>query len=334
MNESHAAPDVLDTQPNELVFEVQGKNQRHVERVSIRPNQTINIGRAWNNTIIVQDQYVDANHLSITMPEQNRFSVADNNTLNGSEVNGQAVCGGVQYCELNQVIRIGDTSITIHDANRPVAPALERSAWFSPKLRSVSIGSILALTFLTIVIALTESWLGSVKEYQFRDGATVVLGLALSFFVWVVLFGSMGKLLRAESNMKIHWLLCCAFYIILALIFAVSTIVHFNTHSMLASQIFSYALSSVAAIIFLFGTLSVASNLGSLGRWVWSILLVSTMLLSIHSNSLFLKEHQRWSSYSDKKLVALPDFLLFRQASSVDAHFDKVDDLFEFDELN
>lgn len=343
MNKSNTGSDVLHSDAlssemsnidsNELVFEVLRKNHRHVERVSITPNQTISIGRAWNNTITVQDQFVDANHLTITLDEGNCLSATDNNTLNGSEINGQHLHDDVQTLELNHVIRIGDTSITIHDANSDVEPAIERSVWFSPKVRSMSVWVMLALTALTVVVALAESWLGSVREYQFRDGVTVVLGLILTFFVWIVSFGSMGKLLRGESNMKSHWLLCCGFYITLSLIVAASALLHFNTHSLFTSQAFRYVVGSVVAIVFLFGTLTIASNLGAFGRWAWSILLVSTVLLSVHSSSLFLKEHQRWSSYSDTELVALPSALLFRQASSVDSHFDNVDDLFDFDGL-
>lgn len=69
--------------------------------------QTITIGRAINNNIVIQDGSVSKNHLKITKTAQGEYILEDLGSTNGTFVNGKIV----RTCKLqpNDVVKIGDT---------------------------------------------------------------------------------------------------------------------------------------------------------------------------------------------------------------------------------
>ncbi|MDW8296122.1 MAG: FHA domain-containing protein [Raineya sp.] len=69
--------------------------------------QTITIGRASNNDIVIQDSAVSRNHLKITKTAQGEYILEDLGSTNGTFVNGKPV----RTCKLqaNDVVKIGDT---------------------------------------------------------------------------------------------------------------------------------------------------------------------------------------------------------------------------------
>lgn len=69
--------------------------------------QTITIGRASNNDIVIQDSAVSKNHLKITKTSQGEYVLEDLGSTNGTFVNGKPV----RTCKLqpNDVVKIGDT---------------------------------------------------------------------------------------------------------------------------------------------------------------------------------------------------------------------------------
>ncbi len=69
--------------------------------------QTITIGRANNNDIVIQDSAVSKNHLKITKTAQGEYILEDLGSTNGTFVNGKPV----RTCKLqsNDIVKIGDT---------------------------------------------------------------------------------------------------------------------------------------------------------------------------------------------------------------------------------
>lgn len=316
----------------DFVLQVRRKDERHTERVTLAPDESVTVGRSWKNAIAIQDQYVDAKHLTISRDEHGVLSVADMGTTNGSELGGQRFNGKSLPYTLGDAIHVGDTVLTMHDVNQPVEPAVQRSSWFNPRHRINSIKSLLLLTTLALGISLFDSWFSSVREYQLRDAVNLLFGFILVSAVWTIVLGLMGKLLKAEANMKAHWVLCCVFSVLSSVFLAGSSILHFNTHSGTLSDWLNNAALTLLGLVFIYASLSIASNLGKFGRCVWSVLLVGTLLLATHKDSLFLEEHQRWSAYADNSLKSLPSAFLFRSPSTIDSHFENASDL--FDELN
>ncbi len=328
MNKASSLTEVVINEPRELVIQISNKQGTQLKKMHIQDGEIFSLGRAWHNTIVIQDRYVDPEHLEVSYLD-GEFSIEDKDTTNGSSLNGKALYVGKHNVSLGDTVRLGDTIITLIDAAEPVAPTAMRSNWFRLNQRFSSAGSVITLTALVFISSLAYSWLGSRQAFEFKDAVSAAFSLSTQLVVWVLAFGLIGRLLRSEANTKLHWILGCLFYLAVLLVLGVSAVLHFNTHSDSAREIFNSTALSVLGVVFMYGTLTFASNLGRVGKWSWSFIVVAAILLSSYKNTLLLKDHQQWKAVATHETRALPPVFLLAEPTSVDEHFKHLDALFE-----
>ena len=315
-----------------LVVQISHKHHQRFERVSLSPQSGFTIGRAWNSDIVLQDSYVDADHLSLSMNDDGDIILNDRASVNGSIINGKPVQQGGQVYRLGEEIVVGDTAITIVDVAVGVAPAVMRSAWFGLNKHFSSLSSFIGLTVFSLLLATGLFWAFSTKPYGLPEAAVSLFSCLLLLLVWSMFFGFISKLVRGQSNFRMHWVLACLGIVFSLILGFALDIFRFNVQSLMVGDILSGAVYFIFGVLFVFATLSYSTYLTSNRKWVWSALSVLVIFGSVYSDTFLKKEHERWSAKTDTEQSTLPAAFLARQAVTVDQYFDDANAIFEFDE--
>lgn len=315
-----------------LVVQINHKHHQRFERVSLSSKTGLTIGRAWNSDVVLQDSYVDADHLSLSINDDGDIILSDQASVNGSMLNGKPVQQGGQAYRLGEQIIVGDTRITIVDVAVGVEPAALRSAWFGLHKHFSSLSSFIGLTVFSLLLAIALFWAFSTKPYGLPEAAVSLFSCLLILLVWSMFFGFISKLVRGQSNFKMHWVLACLGVVFSVIAGVVLDIFRFNLQSLVVGDILSSAVYFIFGVLFVFATLSYSTYLTSSRKWIWSALSMLVIFGSVHSDAFLKKEHELWRSQTQTEQSTLPAALLVRRAVTIDQYFDDANAVFEFDE--
>ena len=323
-----SAPAVMSVPAVNLVVQISGKRGGYIERTQLG-NEGLSIGRAWNSDIIVQDKYVDADQLKLTLDEQGVPRLQDVSTTNGSLLENKPLKGVAHAYRWGDEIRIGDTTLHIFDASVGVAKTANRSAWYG---FLEPFQSWRALAFIGLIAALLSTlnlWVFSSEPFKFIDFLVRFASTIAAFFIWALLLGSISKLVRGQANMHAHWVLASVATIGVTVLGVVISVVRFNIQSPDIGDLLEHLSFGGLFVAFTFAVLTYSSHLGSRAKWFWSLLLVGGMVANIYSDSYLKKEHELWSNRAEAEQSTLPPALMFRDPVSIDQYFDETEHLFD-----
>lgn len=103
--------------------EVRGPDGEVLQRTVLRGREW-SVGRAYDNVLILVDEYADAHHCVVTLGEDGRLTVRDLGTVNGTEVEGRTVLNDVTTVAAGVPVRVGRNTLTFVSAETPVGAAL------------------------------------------------------------------------------------------------------------------------------------------------------------------------------------------------------------------
>jgi len=318
-----------------LVVQISHKHHQRFERISLSSNKgPLSIGRGWNNDIVLQDSYIDADHLTLSLNDDGSLVLTDCTSVNGSLLNGKPVQQGGQEYRLGEEIQIGDTTLTIVDVATAVDPAVIRSGWFGLRNHFSSFSSFVGLTVFTLLLVTLWSWAFSNKPYDLAEAAVSIFSSLLLLLIWAMFFGFISKLVRGQSNFRMHWGLICLVSIFSVFVGSMLSIFRFNLQSIVVGQAVSSIVYFVIGALFVFATLSYSTYLSSRSKWMWSALSMLVIFGTIYSDSFLKKDHERWTAQTETEQATFPNVLLAREPVSLDQYFDDVKPTFEFAELS
>jgi len=316
-----------------MVVQLHDKNGVRVEKVPFK-QAGFTIGRAWSSDIILQDKYVDPEHLKFTLGDDGVVLVADLATTNGSSSAGKRLHGDPKPYRFGDPIKVGDTTLRVFHPSVGVAPTSLRSGWYLLSEKFNSGLTIVALTLMALAVTILMDWLFSVKPLDVGDLLTSVFGLLVVMIVSILILGFIAKLIKGESGLRSWWVLGCLSIILLNVVSVVLMIVRFNIQNV----DFSYWLSVLGfgglAVWVMVGMFSYMSYLGTGRKWICSFVVVLSVFALIKSDQWLKEDHELWNSYSDTEQVTLPPALLFKDQVSLDEYQQDAESLFEFEELS
>lgn len=156
------------------------------------------IGRAKRSDIVIEDGTVSRSHCVLLRRKEGWF-ISDSGSKSGTKVNGEAIRNGRTKVNINDVITIGGTSLTLMrgaDYDEDLRP----SWFFSRSSRKPSVPSALLLIlvnlfhlFMTAEICITTN--------SFNTGALIVFG-AITMFSWVMYAFSYGVFSRKNFEVE------------------------------------------------------------------------------------------------------------------------------------
>jgi hypothetical protein len=154
----------------------------------------INIGRGYENDVIVDDPYVADQHLRLCRDEAGHV-VAEN--LGGGLFLGRGTHSHARLVvDGNQSIRIGHTYLRVREAHHPVPPAKSYRAsqrhW--PAILAAGLG------IAVIAIAETAMWLTETTEPTASRYLLPVLIIALLGALWVGLWALVSRLVAGTAR--------------------------------------------------------------------------------------------------------------------------------------
>lgn len=298
------------------------------ERLSITEDRALNIGRGWQNDLIVNDQYTDAKHLSLSIDESGVLSVRDLETKNGSRINKKIVTTEQVY-EQGSIIQVGESQLRFYNAEQTVMPALalDTTHIFSRKYNSLPFVGL--LTFIALLALYFYFYFFSGREFSANNAFSTITGFCILGVIWVFIAGFIGKLFRQETNIGMHWMLLCVLTIAMTIFNLPVEIIKFNIDSSLVSTIIDQIFIAVGVSVFVYASLSFATRLSTKKKLVSALLLTLTPQLMIASSPMLKEPRELWSSEADSKRITQMPSLMWRSPTELDTHLKKLDDLFD-----
>ena len=311
-----------------LIVEIAGKEGTRIERMAL--NDTgLSIGRGWDNDIIVQDRFVDPDHLGISLNQEGQILVTDFNSTNGSRLAGKHLNGIPNaYC-LGEVLTIGDTRIKVFDAQTSVGATALRSKWFLLAERLSSVKALMMLTVLALLAQATQTIISSNEPLKIESVAVATFAVLMALLVWSLSLGFVAKLLRGESNIKPLWLLGCLAVILLNIADLMLLLVRFNLQQVSLGDSLSLAVFGAFSIWLLAGVFSYTTHFLNRTKWLFSLFLVVSLYAIAKSDDYLKEPHQKWRSSTKIEQATLPPVFLLRKGVSLDDYLKETESLFD-----
>lgn len=311
-----------------LIIEVANKEGVRIERVSLGAND-VSIGRAWDSDLIIRDIFVDPQHLSLSLNHNGQIQITDVSSTNGTKLLGKQVRGVVtSYC-LGDALTIGDTRVTLFDAQTSVAPTSFRSQWFLMAQRFSSIKTLSVLTLLSLLIQGAQSYSRSSEPLKADSVIVTAFGVLMLLLIWSLVLGFVAKLIRAESNFKPLWALGCLAIIITNILTTLLLIIQFNLQDIDLGQALVVVVFGIFIVWLLVGIFSYTTHFQRRSKWICSLCVAAGLYGASESDEFLKKPHQRWSSSTQTEQSTLPPAFLFSQGVSVDEYLNDVESLFD-----
>ena len=311
-----------------LVAQITDKDGVRIQRFSLDQNG-ISIGRSWNSDIIIQDRFVDAEHLSLSLSDDGKLLLEDLSSTNGSQLNGKLLRATQKNYVLESDVRLGDTSIRFFDADANVAPAALRSKWFVLAERFSSWSSLLVLTIVAAFVHTMVIELRTTEPVQLDALLVSIAGVLALLLIWSLVLGFIAKLIRGESNARALWVLACLGVIIANALTIAILVIRFNLQDHVIGQWVSVLCFGAFAIWLLVGTFSYISSMSVSRKWLVSLLVVISTYGLMRSDDLLREPHQSWRSFTKTEAATLPPVMLLRQGVSLDEYQNAAEDLFD-----
>jgi len=247
-----------------VIIEVRSKGGQLLERLRSE-SDSISIGRAFDNDVIVGDPFVSPHHVKLERCA-NGWRVLDLDSLNGVQIKSQnkkLVSGVLQQSDK---LMLGQTVVSVFDDSYDVEPALRTHAsesvlnsfgrWLVwPLLVFVSIGLSIAFNYLA-----AEAEVNSRAIFHLLVGELTVL-IALAF-LWALA----GKVFRHQAKFLSHIGIWALYASLSGLVKWVAAVVAFNTGSGAAGLILVNGLQWLLSAAAIWASLSLATNVRSNGR--------------------------------------------------------------------
>ena len=316
-----------------LIAEIKDKRGHRLERLELNAGQSVGIGRAWSNELVIGDKFVDPNHLRLQLNanEQGveilKLKATSGFKLSGKDVSNQSV----SYLS-GDVIRIGDALIRIFDVEQPVVAAVARSSWFGLREAINRTPVVVGLSVAALGLTILSGWAFSPREYKMTELFESISSVLIMILLWGLLFGLLNKIVKGSSHFKIHWALACIALIALQVGSLLLSILLFNLQNVQIGIMLSNLVYGLLVASLVFASLTIATYLANRSKAIVSVLLVLVVISVVYSDQLFEDERTQWSNKTSSEQAMLPPAFMWRDTTSVDTLLAESDDLFEFEE--
>jgi hypothetical protein len=171
----------------------------HVQRGADVLRWPLSLGRALDNTLVLDDPHVAAHHAVLDLDAEGRLQLQALPSLNGVLLDGQTVPGRAAMPQAEAVLQLGATRLRLRTADAALAPerALQRARPASGRRTLVAGLGVLALT-------LGETWLGLDPGADYSAWLPLVLGLPVAVAMWCGAWALLSKLFQHRFDFTGH----------------------------------------------------------------------------------------------------------------------------------
>ncbi|MGQ0641667.1 MAG: FHA domain-containing protein [Gemmatimonadaceae bacterium] len=211
----------------EVILEILHPNgTRTLHRVGAGP---LTLGRGFSNDVILDDPYVDARHARVALrSEDGGLLLEDLGSVNGFVANAIRRHGSITL-HPGDTVRVGRTTLRIHDPHEPVIPALpdkivgtppdtvahphvRRDSTQRPRWIATNPRSLFIVAAATAAVALNV-WLGTADRSSASDVFSITLGLLLIAGGWAAVWAAVGRVLIHRFEYAGHFAIVSAVFL-------------------------------------------------------------------------------------------------------------------------
>ena len=255
----------------ELIFEIINPSGRVLERQKIN-GEKVSVGRAFDNQVILSDEFIDPHHVVIEQDQNGKILIADLNSTNGIRDESDLMVKS-KVIESGDEFVLGKTHIRIFTIKHmvPDALALDSVDWaikyFSKNW--ITVGLFVVMSFLAVL----GVWSRDVGELEARDYIETIFAVLVVALSMALIWGLVGRIVKHEMFFKVQ-LSIIAIYISLILCFEfIYEIILFNSMNYVASiSVNTIVEVFLLATLFWFN-MKVATNQENMHRWVIALIL-------------------------------------------------------------
>ena len=178
-------------------IEVLSRHGDVAQRERIEANEA-RVGRAFDNDVVVDDPHVAAHHLRIYRAEDGALVAEDLGSLNGLYPEHGAARAPRLALAANPGIRIGRTTLRVHDAARPVpaerllTPPRAHARW------AAGLGAALLLALLAI------QWLSLTAEPSANMMLLPLLGFVTILALWTSVWAMLSRVFFGQARFSLQ----------------------------------------------------------------------------------------------------------------------------------
>ena len=156
------------------------------------------IGRAFDNDVVVNDPHVAPHHLRVFRGEDGELVAEDLGTVNGLYPEHGARRVPRLGLKGEPGIRIGRTTLRVHDAAHPVAPERPMTPPRAHAKWDVGLGVGL------LVLILLLNWLNLTTEPSANVVLLPMIGLAAALTLWTGLWAILSRIFFGQAQFALH----------------------------------------------------------------------------------------------------------------------------------
>lgn len=167
-------------------------------------DETFTLGRGPECSIVVDDAFVDAHHLTLTvLPDASGLSLHDAGSKNGTIVDGRRVQSEGTTVRFGTPVVVGQTTICFRSMDEPVA---EAQALPTGDGQLLPYGRIPAWTTLGVVAGLFAIWsrFTMYAPTGWAETVGVLIAIGGLFLLWAGFWAGLSRLFTGKGHFRTH----------------------------------------------------------------------------------------------------------------------------------
>jgi len=263
----------------EVIIEQLGATNNVLDRRKFNAN-SICLGRAYDNDLILSDEHVDPHHARLTFDQEGHLWLEDLGSVNGVRRPRHKAHIDRTQVKSGEIFLIGRNRVRIYQGNHPVPPAvrIRLSEVFLLWLGKRHVAILLALLFLAAKAL--GIWLSTIGEFRWSQVVEHNLYEVLGFLTLAIGVYFLSVLFRRSGNFLAHLSLLILVFLVASLLNLTLDVGFFNAGDQWYRVLEWLDAASGYAILFLYlwSILYLAFHTSLLRRTLISSLIVAAVI--------------------------------------------------------
>ncbi|MHB1232628.1 MAG: FHA domain-containing protein [Burkholderiales bacterium] len=192
-----------------IIAEVLEKSGKVHERIKLARFPAV-IGRGYDSDLIVNDEFISAQHVRIALDDAGQFILSDLGTENGTYLLPEMRPVSTLVLGADTVLRLGHTLLRLRRPDCPVAPTridtLTRSRFAH---YATSNAALFCIALLMLAIVGFNTYQTTVQQLTFSKLMLDILEIAALVPVWAGIWAILGRVFAHHTAYVSHMVIAC-----------------------------------------------------------------------------------------------------------------------------
>ncbi|AWB67193.1 hypothetical protein C2869_12440 [Saccharobesus litoralis] len=297
-----------------IIVQLLARNGKVASQIKLEKN-VVQLGRGFDNDVIIDDPHVCAEHAQIQVSEDGILSISDLGSINRVYDKQKQPVGLYKTFNSGAIFYLGKQKIQVFDSAHPVAETVAMTwyenvaDWFSTKR------TVFLLYLVTLLLTGFSQYFTTTVEFEAKQLVEPLIVTSLAMLAWPIFWSVIALFYRHEARFWAHLSTFLSIMLIGELASMLARVVGFNAGGASGYQLellFGFILSVVAIrfSLYLFNQKSGFRPIFTSATL--TVALYGTMLGAWHA------KQPDFSQYPDYAANVLPSLFLFDSGKPID----------------